>query len=138
MGSAVVLGTFTLVTKKARGPADQLAAEEFAHRILEERLQEANADRAVLTATVTYLREDARRRDATDAEDFEREQERAKLVRELQTRIGDLETQIRRYEHRLESLAYKVRMRIAITLSDIYESTLPEDDLEDLEDTFRS
>lgn len=126
IGAALVGGIFALLqipfNKKLRTPSDKLASEEFAYKLLKERLEDANTDRKVLTDTVNYLREDARKRDATDAEDFEREQERLKLIRELNERIGQLENKIATYEHRLASLADKVRRGVPITLSDIYDT----------------
>jgi len=140
VGALIFTGILTLiqqvVSKKIRSPADRLAGEEYAYRVLKERLDEANADRKVLSDTVSYLREDARTRDAVDAEDFEREQKRVQLVRDLNGRIADLETQISAYEGRLARLAEKVRRLEPITLSDIYD--LPETDPEDLEDTIRT
>lgn len=140
IGGALVAGVIALIqiplNKKLRTPADKLASEDFAYKVIRERLEEANADRKVLTETVNYLREDARKRDTTDAEDFEREQSRQKLIRDLNTRIGELQLQIQRYEIRLERLAEKVRAGTPITLADIYEtntSALPDD----LEDTYR-
>ena len=137
VGAAVVGGILTIVqavlTKRLRSPADRLAGEDFAYRVLKERLDEANADRKVLSETVDYLREDARKRDAVDAEDFDREQKRIQLVRDLNRRIGELENQIRAYENRLSMLAEKVRAGKPITLSDIYD--IPDPLPEDLEDT---
>ena len=140
VGAAVIGGILTIVqavlTKRLRSPADRLAGEDFAYRVLKERLDEANADRKVLSETVDYLREDARKRDAVDAEDFDREQKRIQLVRDLNCRIGELETHIRAYENRLSMLAEKVRAGNPITLSDIYD--IPDPLPEDLEDTLRT
>lgn len=126
IGSAVVVGIFALLqipfNKKLRTPGDKLASEEFAYKLLKERLDDANADRKVLTETVNYLREDARKRDATDSEDFEREQVRIQLIRDLNDRILKLQSKISAYESRLERLAEKVRHGVPITLDDIYET----------------
>lgn len=137
IGAAIAVGLFALIqipfNKKLRTPADRLASEEFAYKLLKERLDDANADRKVLTETVNYLREDARKRDATDAEDFEREQTRLQLIRDLNDRIMQLQNKISAYESRLERLAEKVRQNLPITLGDIYEtpggSTLDLDDV---------
>lgn len=139
IGGAIVTGVFVLVqiplNKKLRTPGDRLASEQFAVQVIQERLEEANADRKVLTDTVNYLREDARKRDENDAEDFERELQRVQLIRDLNKRISDLEQQIQKYESRLAALAEKVRNGETITLADIYDTEgLPPD----LEDTFRS
>lgn len=140
MGAGVVVGVWQLVsavvTKRVRTPADHLASEDFAYKVIRERLEEANADRKVLTETVNYLRDDARKRDISDQEDFDREQQRQQLVRDLNGRIADLEAQIRAYEGRLARLAEKVRRNETITLHDIYDvpSTLPDE----LEDTIRN
>ena len=140
VGAAIIGGSFTVVqsvvSKRVRSPADKLAGEEFAYRVLKERLDEANADRKVLSETVDYLREDARKRDAVDAEDFDREQKRIQLVRDLNRRIGELENHIRAYENRLSMLAEKVRAGNPITVSDIYD--IPDPLPEDLEDTLRT
>ena len=140
VGAAVITGLFALLqlvfSKKLRGPGDRLASEEFAYKVIRERLEEANADRSVLTETVNYLREDAKKRDVADQEDFDREQQRQQLVRDLNKRISDLETQIRAYESRLSRLAEKVRRGQPITLTDIYD--LPETLPDELEDTIRT
>lgn len=126
IGAAVVVGVFALLqipfNKKLSTPVDKLASEEFAYKLLKERLDDANSDRKVLTETVNYLREDARKRDETDAEDFEREQTRLQLIRDLNDRIAQLQNQISAYEHRLERLAEKVRQDLPITLGDIYDT----------------
>lgn len=126
IGAAVVAGLFALIqipfNKKLRTPADKLASEEFAYKLLKERLDDANADRKVLTDTVNYLREDARKRDINDADDFEREQVRLQLIRDHNERIIQLKNKIAAYESRLERLAEKVRRGEPITLGDIYET----------------
>lgn len=126
IGAAIVTGVFTLIqipfNKKLRTPTDKLASEEFAYKLLKERLDDANADRKVLTETVNYLRDDARKRDQADAEDFEREQTRTQLIRDLNDRILTLRQKITTYEHRLERLAEKVKNGEAITLDDIYDT----------------
>lgn len=128
IGAAIAVGLFALLqipfNKKLRTPGDKLASEEFAYKLLKERLDDTNADRKVLTDTVNYLREDARKRDATDAEDFEREQKRVQLIRELNERILQLQRKISAYETRLERLAEKVRQDLPITLDDIYETPI--------------
>lgn len=126
IGQAVtlILAIFAFIqvvaAKKIRTPADNQAREDFAYRVLKERLDEANADRAVLTDTVNYLREDARKRDVQDNEDFEREQQRVDLVRSLNTRISDLSRQVQELEQRQDAIADKVRRNFPITLADIY------------------
>lgn len=126
IGAAISVGLFSLLqipfNKKLRTPGDKLASEEFAYKLLKERLDDANADRKVLTETVNYLREDARKRDFNDSKDFEREQTRIQLIRDLNERILQLQKKISAYETRLEQLAAKVRQNIPITLSDIYET----------------
>lgn len=141
VSAAVVAGCFALgqaiVNKRLRTPADKLASEDFAYKVIKERLEEANADRKVLTDTVNYLRDDARKRDQTDAQDFEREQEREKLIRDLNRRIGQLEMAIQKYESRLERLATKVKAGEPITLRDIYDTDM-NSTVGDLEDTIRT
>ena len=124
-----------IVAKKIRTPADNQAREDFAYKVLKERLEEANADRAVLTETVNYLREDARKRDIQDSEDFSREQQRTDLIRSLNRRISDLNQQIQDYQHRQDAIAHKVRNNHAVTLADIYGSEFNEvsDGLGDVE-----
>lgn len=120
----LILAGFALIqviaAKKIRTPADNQAREDFAYRVLKERLEEANADRAVLTETVNYLREDARKRDTQDSEDFAREQQRTDLIRSLNTRISDLTQQVDDLKIRQDHIADKVRKNLAITLADIY------------------
>lgn len=140
IGAGIVTGLWqmigAIITKRVSTPADHLASEDFAYKVIRERLEEANADRKVLTETVNYLREDARKRDLSDQEDFEREQQRQQLVRDLNARITDLERQISAHEARLSRLAEKVRRNEIIILHDIYDipNTLPDD----LEDTIRN
>lgn len=133
IGAAITVGVFALIqipfNKKLRTPGDKLASEEFAYKLLKERLEDANADRKVLTETVNYLREDARKRDLNDSEDFERERDRSQLIRDLNERIMQLRGQIIAYEARLDRLADKVRTNIPIVLSDIYDTPSDSSDM---------
>jgi small-conductance mechanosensitive channel len=115
--AAILIAVFN---KKARTPADDQARQAFAYQVIKERLDEANADRKVLSDTVNFLRDQARARDEQDANDFEREQKREELTRDLNKRINDLNGRIHAYEARLERLAEKVRNGHTITLVDIY------------------
>lgn len=117
------------VSKKIKTPADNQAERDFAYRLIKERLDEANNDREVLTKTVNYLREDARKRDMQDTEDYQREQERTDLIRSLNTRITELDSKVNELQHRLGHIGSKVRNGEAITLSDVYGKEY--DDLDD-------
>ena len=110
------------VSKKIKTPADNQAERDFAYRLIKERLDEANKDREVLTNTVTYLRDDARKRDIQDSEDYEREQQRTELIRSLNHRITELDNKVNELQHRLGHIGAKVRKGESITLSDVYGS----------------
>lgn len=122
-----------IVPKKIRTPSDNQAREDFAYKLLKDRYDELVAQVASLQEIEKYLRDQGR-------QDFDREQKKEELIRSLNEEVERLKRKISELTRRQDSIAYKVRHGMVITLIDVYGeeiagAAIPAEGLGDLEMT---
>jgi hypothetical protein len=126
-----------VLSRKLRSPADDQSRIEFGVKVLQDRLNEANADRQVMQETSKWMRAELDKRDQDKASDFAEKTKLYETIRSLESRIDDKDRIIREQSERLERLAGKVAMGQSITVEDIFgvdgidiEDTLTRADLD--------
>lgn len=122
---AIIALVSSVITKKAKSPADELAKADFAYTQIKERLEEVNKDRAYLQSVVDALRLRARQTDKDATADMLEKQTLRELAEQGEDRIRKLERENTMLNQRLERIAEKVKNDEPITLGDVYGNVTP-------------
>jgi chromosome segregation ATPase len=113
----------TIQSTRLRSPADDQARLELGFKVLEDRLTEANADRAVLKSTSEWMRQELDKRDKDKSADFEEKSKLYERIEELNARIVEKNRIIDEFEDRITRLATKAGRGELITVEDIFGTT---------------
>jgi len=126
-GGAIGAIVKAVIDKRIKSPADEQAQVEFGVKVLEDRLTEANADRAAMQSTIDWFQKRMDEYGVKSAEDFE-------VISALRQRIHAKDDIINDQSRRLERIADKVRRGVPVLMTDIFDEHTARG-MEDLEET---